>query len=167
MLSSKLTATVLYAAPSFGHLIGTYKRKLNYLCSFECNVKEVCADIIFDKIIETRNKIEDLKHLRSAVNVALNLLKPKQREVIIMFYFKGMERSKIASALNVSESVVASRKHAGFTKLRTHIEMLGFKEDKIVSSFDNEALFIECIEKVEALTLKSRNFSGGSYAREG
>ncbi|MBO5775806.1 MAG: sigma-70 family RNA polymerase sigma factor, partial [Clostridia bacterium] len=108
MLSSKLTATVLYAAPSFGHLIGTYKRKLNYLCSFECNVKEICADLIFDRIINTRTKIEDLTHLKSAVNVALNLLKPKQREVIALFYFKGLERSKIAKKLNVSESVVAS-----------------------------------------------------------
>lgn len=167
MLSSKMTATVLYSAPALGHLADTYKRKINYLMSFDYNVHSSVAEAVFEEIFNARQKIDNIRALENAIGTALSLLTEEQRKVIEAMYLRGWNKDKVAKKLGLPVSLVSSRRSSAFQKLRVYIETLGFTEEKIIEYFDSEKLFIDICARVDETQVRSANFTakGGKYAK--
>lgn len=166
MLSSKLAATLLYAYPALPNLISVYKKKLEYLYSYECNSREIAANVIYARIFRTSDTLENLVALRNAMTSALGFLSKEQRAVIEGVYFKGINKDKLAENIGVSRSLLRSRRNSAINKLRSYIEIFGFTEQKIIEVFDDEALFIDCAEKVAEAYALSRNFRKGGNGDE-
>lgn len=166
MLSSKMTATLLYAGPALRHLADTYKRKINYLMSFDYNVHSSVAEAVFDEIYNARVKIENILALANAINTAVGLLNDDQKAVIAATYFKGWSKEKVARRLGISISLASSRRAYAFHKLRNYIETLGFPESRIIEYFDSERLFIDIYERVSERQGKRTNFILGKDDRE-
>lgn len=163
MISSKLAATLLYAYPALPDLISNYKRKLKYLYSYECNSREIAANVIYARIFRVGDILENLVALRNAMTSALGFLSKEQREVIEGVYFKCMHKDKLAEKLNVTKSLLRSRKNTALNKLRTYVEIFGFTDKLVIEVFDDERLFIDCAKKVAEAYALSENFkSGGS-----
>lgn len=167
MLSSKMTATVLYATPALGHLTATYRRRIKYLMSFDYNVSSNVAEVVFDEIFEARQKVENLCALANAVKTALSLLTDEHREIISAMYFRGWNKEKIALKLGLPVKTVMSRKTYAFNKIRVYIETLGFTEAKIIEFFDTERLFVDICARVDEMQNKCANFTakGGKNAK--
>lgn len=166
MLSSKLAATLLYAYPALPNLISVYKKKLKYLYSYECNSREIAANVIYARIFRTSDTLENLVALRNAMTSALGFLSKEQRAVIEGVYFMGINKDKLAENIGVSRSLLRSRRNSALNKLRSYIEIFGFTEQKIIEVFDDEALFIDCAEKVAEAYALSRNFRKGGNGGE-
>lgn len=166
MISSKLAATLLYAYPALPNLISCYKKKLKYLYSFECNSREIAANVIYARIFRAGDVLENLVALRNAVTSALGFLSKEQREVVEGVYFKGVNKDKLSERLGVTRSLLRSRKNTALNKLRAYIEILGFTDQKVIEVFDDEPLFIDCAEKVAEAYALSRNFRKGGSGNE-
>lgn len=166
MISSKLAATLLYAYPALPNLISCYKKKLKYLYSYECNSREIAANVIYARIFRTSDVLENLVALRNAMTSALGFLSKEQREVVEGVYFKCMNKDRLAEKLNVTRSLLRSRKNTALNKLRAYVEIFGFTEQKVIEAFDDEPLFIDCAEKVAEAYALSRNFRKGGSGNE-
>lgn len=55
---------------------------------------------------------------RLAVSAALELLEPRERELIALKFFAGLENREIAGVLGIGESNAGTRLHRAMTKLR-------------------------------------------------
>lgn len=53
---------------------------------------------------------------------ALSFLLPKDREIVILYYFIGMERSEIAHELNISKATVSRCLRNAEARMRTFLE---------------------------------------------
>lgn len=158
MLSSKMTATLLYVAPSLRHLAETYNQKIKYIMSFDRNIDGSVADVIFEEIFKAREKVDNILALSEAIETAVGLLKPVQREVIELIYFRGFPKEEAAKRLGIDAKLVSSRRTYAFGKLRVYIEMLGFTEGRVLEYFNSERIFIDICERVCDEHSKSSNF---------
>ena len=57
---------------------------------------------------------------------AVNLLPPKYRAVIYLYYYEGYSANEIAQLLGEKPATVATQLSRGREKLRTHLEQEGF-----------------------------------------
>ena len=57
---------------------------------------------------------------------AVNLLPPKYRTVIYLYYYEGYSANEIAQLLGEKPATVATKLSRGREKLRTHLEQEGF-----------------------------------------
>lgn len=57
---------------------------------------------------------------------AVNLLPPKYRTVIYLYYYEGYSANEIAQLLGEKPATVATQLSRGREKLRTHLEQEGF-----------------------------------------
>lgn len=48
----------------------------------------------------------------------------RQRQVIVLYYYKGMKQRDIAKKLNVSESAVSHAKATALKRIKFHLELL-------------------------------------------
>ena len=53
---------------------------------------------------------------------ALSYLMPKDREIVLLYYFKGLKDAKIASLAHMSVSTISRRRRAATKRLRELIE---------------------------------------------
>ena len=58
----------------------------------------------------------------STLSKALPYLMPKDREIILLYYFKGLKDSQIAPLVHISATTVSRRKRAAMKRLRELIE---------------------------------------------
>lgn len=65
----------------------------------------------------------ELTHLKNSLRVCVEEeLTPRQREVLIMRYFQGLDGQKIADALGVNKSTVCRTLHRAEDKLRKFLK---------------------------------------------
>lgn len=159
MLSTSATETVLYSAPSFKHLIGTYKRKLKYLLGFSFNTQGVAAEIVFEMILDTINRIEALSLFKNVVDTALSFLKDRERMVIEKLFFEDRGVEDIAKELEIKTYDVENDKRSALKRLGTNIEFLGFDYERIIENFNDYDLFIENASKVNKKREMRENFN--------
>ena len=61
-----------------------------------------------------------------SLSAAVNLLPPKYRTVIYLYYYEGYSANEIAQLLGEKPATVATQLSRGREKLRTHLEQEGF-----------------------------------------
>ncbi|AID45457.1 Phage protein [Candidatus Arthromitus sp. SFB-mouse-NL] len=73
---------------------------------------------LLDKKTKLSNKLNDLKLDKKFISESVNLLEGMERSVIIDFYFKNLNISKIAKQLSYSESQIRRVKTNAITNLK-------------------------------------------------
>ena len=149
MLPLKTTATVLYTAPSLSHLIKTYKERLNNLFSYTYNVRGIDAEILFEAIVLTMERLEALKLLNMGLNTAFSMLNERQQEFLTLYYYKGISPKKILNRMNIGIDQFKYIKECVLKKMGCNVEILGFSNQRIIECFDDVAQFIASAERVE------------------
>ena len=64
---------------------------------------------------------------------AINKLKPKYRNAVILFYFRDLPIKDIASIMEVPENTVKTYLHRGKKQLKNKLKGVGYDERKILS----------------------------------
>ncbi len=86
-------------------------------------ISEVITDTLpdDDPQIDPESFVES-QEIRDAVSSAVETLSPRQREVIMMYYYEELSVKEISDILDISEGTVKSRLHYARENLKTELE---------------------------------------------
>lgn len=107
-----------------------YKISLNYILDLIRNKNSKCQLISFENIEHyTDNSIEtdldfEVDEKIKKLEFAINRLKPKYKEVVILRYLEGLKIEEIAEVLNISCANVKVRLHRAVKKLQHFMSKL-------------------------------------------
>jgi RNA polymerase sigma-70 factor, ECF subfamily len=79
------------------------------------------ADEPSDELGSSAERLAEASALRLALREALSRLSPRERELIALKFFSGLDNSEIARLLGISESNAGTRLHRTVSKLREAI----------------------------------------------
>ncbi len=76
---------------------------------------------VIESTIGNAHEVAELNEVTKALNDAFKLLTDKQRQVVVLFYLKGIRLGDIARSMGCSYKVAFKHKDAGIKKIRKHI----------------------------------------------
>ena len=91
-----------------------------------------CKDLLKSHWRRTTVAMEAASHIpapeleEGSLSAAVNLLPPKYRAVIYLYYYEGYAAKEIAELLGEKPATVSTQLSRGREKLRTHLEQEGF-----------------------------------------
>lgn len=71
--------------------------------------------------------VQELDEDKKAVQEALNFLSDEVREILILFYWEGLEVNEMAFVLDIPKGTVKSRLHSARTKLKEVLLLRGYE----------------------------------------
>lgn len=80
-------------------------------------------EISCDLLVEDKAEISEMME---CLNEGIDRLSPKDREIFLRFYLYGEKSSQIASAMNISESLVRTNLHRAREKLKKFLSERGY-----------------------------------------
>lgn len=80
-------------------------------------------EISCDFLVEDKAEISEMME---CLNEGIERLSPKDREIFLRFYLYGEKSSQIASAMNISESLVRTNLHRAREKLKKFLSERGY-----------------------------------------
>lgn len=80
-------------------------------------------EISSDFLVEDKAEISEMME---CLNEGIDRLSPKDREIFLRFYLYGEKSSQIASAMNISESLVRTNLHRAREKLKKFLSERGY-----------------------------------------
>lgn len=162
MLDTARAACALYSQPEIKFTVDAYRRRLKILMSFDYNTNVVSPLLLYTKIIQLSERIDNLNMLYRVLASSYNLLKDEQKNIIRLFYFERAQKENILSALSLSENQFKNKKRAALKKAAVLLDILGLSDEKFLTLFNDEPLLVRNYGYTLALKLKN---SGKSFKR--
>jgi len=158
MLDLGLTSAALYSKKEINRAIAVYKRKINLIMSFKYNMAIAPAEAAFDRIFALMEKIERLQILKNVMLVAVGRLTEIQKNIILLFYFKGKRSEEVKRILEISEIQFKYNKKTALDSISFYMYMLGLTNERFLEYFNEESAIIRNYELYEKLNFIAENF---------
>ncbi len=104
--------------------------------------------VIYEKIINYTYRRAGIYNLKALVNQTLEMLQPRDREILILHFIEQKEFSDIKDAFGVSLRTVFRYYDKALQTFAKTLNKTGFSEGKIESEFGDEPFFIRMKKQV-------------------
>lgn len=146
-----LVQAALYAYPEYEREISRCKAKLNRITGLKYCVDNPSESFynLFGRLNMYTEEIDNYNVLKNVVMTAVSRLRPIERNVAELVFFKRLKKERVCEELGLKEYSLRYYKNRTVKSVQTTMQILGMDNAKIIELFDDSALLIRWAAFVE------------------